>query len=85
MSLLLADQGVPAVAPLLSSAGNAWERVEDYLMIVYPMIDGAPIVAENLTARDWQAVGSVLRAVHEAVLPSAVKGVLLPDKAMFVP
>ena len=85
VSLLLSKLGIPAVAPILSSTGNAWESVEGYLMVVYPLIDGEPIVTEKLTPLDWRSVGSGLRAVHEVLPPPALKSSLHWDKAMFVP
>ena len=85
ISLLLAARGIPAVAPVLSMAGNAWEAVAGYQMVVYPLVDGSPIRLEAMTESDWRSVGTALRAVHESPPLPTLRELSLPDQERFVP
>lgn len=85
VSLLLADRGIPAVAPILSSDGNAWEAIAGYQMLVYPMLNGVPIVPETTTELDWRSLGLALRAVHDTPLTPELRDVLPSDDRMFRP
>ena len=83
ISLLLADRHIPAIAPLLSTAGNAWEPLSGFQLLVYPLIVGRAIEPASLTDIDWYSLGASLKAVHNMPLPEALKSSLATDT--FIP
>lgn len=83
ISRMLADCGVNVSTPLLSIHGHPWERVDQFGLLVFPFVVGAPIMMAALDATDWQAIGTSLRAVHDAHTPEPVRQLLMSET--FVP
>ncbi len=84
-SLLLAARGIPAVVPVLLLAGNAWEAVEGYQMVVYSLVDGSPMSLEDMTELDWRSVGTALRTVHDSPPIPNLRELSLTAQERFVP
>jgi spectinomycin phosphotransferase len=67
----LCDQGVPhIVAPLPTLTGALWTRLADYLLILYPFIDGRTGRAARLTDAQWMEFGATIGRLHGAALPA---------------
>jgi spectinomycin phosphotransferase len=65
----LYDQGITSVvAPVPTSSGAVWTRVEEWTLIVYPFIDGATSWM-GMTNEQWKEVGSIFKQIHHARLP----------------
>lgn len=66
----LQDQGiVVVVAPLPTKQYALWTRIGDWVVTVYPFIEGEAGWRPSLTDAQWKAVGTVLKQIHEAPLP----------------
>ncbi len=66
----LSDQGIEAVvAPLRTSSRALWAHLGEWMMIVYPFIEGHTGWKPGLTDAQWQAVGATLRQIHQVRLP----------------
>ncbi len=67
----LSDQRITAVvAPLPTRGKSLWTRLEDWIIIVYPFIDGHTGWKPGMTDAQWQAVGATLRQIHQVRLPT---------------
>lgn len=67
----LRDSGfAQAVAPLPADDGRLWQRVADYVLVLYPFIDGRTGMAAGLAPCQWEALGAALRRLHASALPS---------------
>ncbi len=70
VSRYLRDQGIAAVvAPLPTRERRLWTRLEEWVIIVYPFIEGETGWNPSLTAAQWQAVGTTLCQIHQVRLP----------------
>src|SRR5579872_5696242 len=66
----LQDQGITAVvAPLPTAQNTLWTRIGDWVVAVYPFIEGETGWRPGLTDAQWKAVGMILRKIHQAPLP----------------
>jgi len=67
----LYDQGITAVvAPVPTSSGTLWTRVEEWTVIVYPFIDGETSWT-GMTDEQWKEVGTIFQRIHQVMLPPA--------------
>jgi spectinomycin phosphotransferase len=71
----LHENGVPeAVAPLPSRSGAlATPLGSDYHLVVYPFIAGENAMDSGLRAAQWVELGRILRRIHSARLPAALR------------
>lgn len=69
----LKDQGIAAVvAPLPTKRGALWTTLhesEDWVALVYPLIEGDTGWHPWMTDGQWRAVGASLREIHQVTLP----------------
>ncbi len=65
----LNDQGITSVvAPVPTSSGALWTRVEEWTVIVYPFIDGDTSLT-GMTNEQWKEVGTIFKRIHQVMLP----------------
>lgn len=58
------------VAPLPTIAGDLAIPCEDFVLSLYPFINGETGMALGLTDGQWQNFGDLLRQLHEMILPT---------------
>ena len=76
----LRDQGITQViAPIETTAGHLWARLDDFAMILFPFVEGQNGFASPLSARQWAEFGAALRAMHTVVVPPALR-VAIPQE-----
>jgi len=69
----LFDQGLKAIIPPLETRANRlWAELGEYKLILYPYIEGLNGYEASLSAEQWQAFGTALRAIHAAQLPASL-------------
>jgi spectinomycin phosphotransferase len=74
-------QGIPAIiAPLQTRTGRLWAGLDDYVMILYPFIQGRNGYETALSHQHWIDLGAALKRVHAAQLPPALER-LIPREA----
>ena len=56
------------VAPLEDAAGKLLVAIEDYVLILYPFVDGVSAWGMTLTLAQWQTWGEIVRRIHETSL-----------------
>jgi len=65
----LKDQGITSVvAPIPTSSGALWARLEEWTVIVYPFLDGETSWT-GMTDEKWKEVGSIFQRIHQVILP----------------
>jgi spectinomycin phosphotransferase len=70
----LAEHGVTnIIAPLPTSSGQLWGRVEDFTTILYPFVEGRNGYEVALSDAQWLAFGQMLRRVHDAAVPAEIR------------
>ncbi len=70
MPHLLETQGIGhLIAPVETTDGRLWTRLDRFAVILYPFIGGQDGFTTHLTDRQWVELGEVLRGVHRASLP----------------
>jgi len=66
----LQDQGLEqVVAPLATPDQRLWVSVGDYMLIVYPFIEGRSGADGGLTPAQWGAFGRLIKRLHSLALP----------------
>lgn len=66
----LLDQGVPhIIAPLRTSGGQLWARVDEYAILLFPFVAGRDGHAMRPSGRQWSSLGAVLHAIHSMAVP----------------
>jgi spectinomycin phosphotransferase len=66
----LNDQGITSVvAPVPTSSGALWTKVEEWTVILYPFIDGETNWT-GMTDEQWKEVGTIFQQIHQVRLPS---------------
>lgn len=74
----LREQGVPhLIAPLPTTTGALWISVDDFVLSLYPFIDGRMAADVGLSDQDWAAFGAMMKQIHTSPLT--------PDLARIVP
>ncbi|MGH2461066.1 MAG: phosphotransferase [Chloroflexota bacterium] len=67
----LRAQGIRRViAPIATTTGQLWERVDGFTWLVYPYVEGSNGFETALSRAQWIGLGESLRAIHAAVLPA---------------
>jgi spectinomycin phosphotransferase len=68
----LNDQGVTSVvAPLPTRSGGLWVKLVDWMVIVYPFIDGVSSFT-GTTNEHWRKLGSIFKQIHQIIVPAAL-------------
>ena len=77
----LAHNGMrDVVAPLPGVAGQMFDRVGSYFVIVYPFVSTTTGMSHGMSDGQWREYGRALREVHEATLPADVASLLRADQ-----
>jgi spectinomycin phosphotransferase len=65
----LCDQGISSVvAPVLTKRDSLWAGFEDWVMIVYPFLDGDTSWT-GMSDEHWREVGTIFKRIHQVALP----------------
>lgn len=71
---LLYDQGVTQVIPPLPArSGQLWAGLREFKLMVFPFVEGRNGYEVSLLEPQWVELGRVLKALHTAHLPPAVR------------
>jgi spectinomycin phosphotransferase len=66
----LLEQELPHIlAPLPTREQELWVALEDFMLTVYPFVEGRMAAHVGLSAAQWQAFGALVRRVHDCRLP----------------
>ena len=66
----LNDQGITSVvAPLPTRSGGLWVKLVDWMVIVYPFIDGVSSFT-GMTNEHWRNLGSIFKKIHQIIVPA---------------
>src|SRR5581483_6725189 len=80
----LHEQGVPHIAaPLPTAAGGLWASVNDYMLSLYPFIDGRTGADAGLSEAHWYAFGVAVKQFHSMRLPDELLRMI--QREPFVP
>lgn len=61
----LKDNGIEqVVAPLLTQAQELWKSIDDFVLILYPFIEGSTGMQIGMSENQWMELGTVLRKIH---------------------
>ncbi len=67
----LSDQGIAAVvAPLPTQSNVLWTRLDEWIITVYPFIEGEHGWNPAMTDAEWRAAGAAIRQIHQVRLPT---------------
>ena len=70
----LHDQGLTQViAPIETTAGHLWARLDAFAMSLFPFVVGQNAFASPLSARQWAEFGAALKRMHTVVVPPALR------------
>ncbi len=73
MPKLLHDAGIAQViAPLATLSGTLWTAVGDFMLAVFPFIEGRDAYEVAMLDRHWVEFGQALQGIHAAVLPPEI-------------
>jgi|SRR5579859_533158 len=80
----LSDQGLAQVlAPLPARTLELWQPVGDFVLFLYPFIDGRTGMAAGLSDRQWIELGIGLKRIHAPAIAAALAGQV--ERESFVP
>jgi spectinomycin phosphotransferase len=57
------------VAPLSTVTAELWGQIDEYALLLYPLIEGQSGADMGLTDAQWIEYGAVLRRIHDTQLP----------------
>lgn len=67
----LAGQGIrQIIAPLRTTTGQLWSRLEPFTLTLYPFVEGADGFEVELSGSQWVELGAALKRIHTASLPA---------------
>jgi spectinomycin phosphotransferase len=70
----LCDQGLrQIIAPLPTTSGQLWAKLENFIVILYPYIEGRDGYEIDLSDRHWIELGQTLQHIHPTTLPDDIK------------
>ena len=73
----LADQGIAEIlAPLPSATGQLWASLDEFVLILYPFIQGRDGYEVALSTRQWAQFGAALKRIHTLDLPPSLRGTI---------
>ncbi len=71
---LLSDQGMAQIiAPIATSAGQLWTRLDAFAVILSPFVAGQNGFAVDVSDRQRVEIGAALKRIHTAALPPALR------------
>ncbi|HBD7488804.1 TPA: aminoglycoside O-phosphotransferase APH(9)-Ia [Legionella pneumophila] len=71
---LLYDSGIKEIIfPIYTRDTKLFQQIDHFKIIVYPFIDAHNGFTQNLTEKQWQQLGKVLRQIHETSVPTAIQ------------
>ncbi|HIF0283879.1 TPA: aminoglycoside O-phosphotransferase APH(9)-Ia [Legionella pneumophila] len=71
---LLYDSGIKEIIfPIYTRDTKLFQQIDHLKIIVYPFIDAPNGFTQNLTEKQWQQLGKVLRQIHETSVPTAIQ------------
>lgn len=71
---LLYDSGIQSLIPSVKTIqGHSTQRIDDYILIVYPFIEGQDGFSRALTDAEWLTLGKTLRQIHDMDVPEFIK------------
>ncbi|HBD7467960.1 TPA: aminoglycoside O-phosphotransferase APH(9)-Ia [Legionella pneumophila] len=71
---LLHDSGIKEIIfPIYTRDTKLFQQIDHFKIIVYPFIDAPNGFTQNLTEKQWQQLGKVLRQIHETSVPTAIQ------------
>ncbi|HAT8125277.1 TPA: aminoglycoside O-phosphotransferase APH(9)-Ia [Legionella pneumophila] len=71
---LLHDSGIKEIIfPIYTRDAKLFQQIDHFKIIVYPFIDALNGFTQNLTEKQWQQLGKVLRQIHETSVPTAIQ------------
>ncbi|HHL0277035.1 TPA: aminoglycoside O-phosphotransferase APH(9)-Ia [Legionella pneumophila] len=71
---LLYDSGIKEIIfPIYTRDTKLFQQIDHFKIIVYPFIDAPNGFTQNLTEKQWQQLGKVLRQIHETSVPTAIQ------------
>lgn len=74
IQVLLHDAGIQEIiSPITTKHGQPAQHIDDFILIVYPFIEGIDGFSCNLTNDQWVTFGKALRQVHEFNIPLSIK------------
>ena len=80
----LKKQGIgQVVAPLQTQTGVLWEKIDDFTLILCPLVEGEIAATVGMSDAKWQEFGTVLKNIHSTRLPNELAA-KLPHES-FVP
>lgn len=80
----LRDHGLAhVVAPLPATDGALWTDAGDYVLILYPFVEGSAAWGREMTSQQWRDYGALMRQVHDIPVAPDLARVLRRDR--FVP
>jgi spectinomycin phosphotransferase len=69
----LHDRGIPHVlAPLPTTSGNLYMKLNEYNIILFPYIDGKNGYEEALSDGHWRELGAALKKIHTTGIPKSL-------------
>jgi spectinomycin phosphotransferase len=77
LTRFLQDRGLAqVVAPLATPDQRLWVSVGDYMLIVYPFIEGRSGADGGLAPAQWAAFGRLIKQMHSLTLPPELAALL---------
>ena len=71
----LKDRGIESVvAPLPARDQELWHPVGEFVLFLYPFIDGRTGMAAGLSDSQWTELGRVLKCIHTPVIAAELAG-----------
>lgn len=61
------------IPPLKTLQGHSAQRMDDFMLSVYPFIEGENGFNQALADEQWRALGRALRHIHEITVPEALQ------------
>ncbi|HGF1426424.1 TPA: aminoglycoside O-phosphotransferase APH(9)-Ia [Legionella pneumophila] len=61
------------IFPIYTRDTKLFQQIDHFKIIVYPFIDAPNGFTQNLTEKQWQQLGKVLRQIHETSVPTAIQ------------
>ncbi len=78
--LFLKSQGMQEIiAPFETKSKQGWAEFGEYMMILYPFVEGKNGFEVELPDHHKREIGSALKAIHSAIIPLEQKG-LIPEE-----
>lgn len=71
---LLQWAGIPQIIPHIKTIhGKSTQPIDDFILIVYPFVEGQDGFSRSLTDNQWIKLGKALRTIHEVEVPSSLQ------------